>query len=163
MTSNHKAMSLLSCAVRVFLHLMLSYAVFFIARVAYFLENKDVFTDVFSHNSIGRLLQGCLMFDTSAIMYTNALVVLLIVLLPRKWDKTVSVVYTLITGLTLAMNLGDAVYFQYTGKRTTMSVFGEFSNESNLLQILGAETLRHWYLSSLLSLFSMPYGGCHAA
>lgn len=146
MTSNHKAMSLLSCAVRAFLHLMLSYAVFFIARVAYFLENKDVFMDVFSHNSIGRLLQGCLMFDTSAIMYTNALVVLLIVLLPRKWDKTVSVVYTLITGLTLAMNLGDAVYFQYTGKRTTMSVFGEFSNESNLLQILGAETLRHWYL-----------------
>lgn len=146
MTSNQKAMSLLSCAVRVFLHLLLSYAVFFFARVAYFLENKDVFTDVFSHNSPWRLLEGSLMFDTSAVMYTNALVVLLIVLLPRKWDKAVSIVYTLITGLALTMNLGDAVYFQYTGKRTTMSVFNEFANESNLLQILGAETLRHWYL-----------------
>lgn len=146
MTSNNKTIGHLSFAVQVLLHLMLSYTVFFFARVVYFLENNAVFTDVFSHNSTGRLLQGCLLFDTSAVMYTNCLVVLLIVLLPRKWNKAVSIVYTLITALTLTMNLGDAVYFQYTGRRTTMSVFSEFSNESNLLKILGAETMRHWYL-----------------
>lgn len=146
MTSNSKAIGYLSCAVQVILHLLLSYTVFLFARAVYLAENWSVFSDVFSHNSLGRLLLGCWMFDTSAVMYTGCLVVLLIALLPVKWNKAVSIVFTAITSLTLVMNLGDAVYFQYTGRRTTMSVFSEFSNEGNLLKILGAETVRHWYL-----------------
>ncbi|MCM1078199.1 MAG: LTA synthase family protein [Bacteroidales bacterium] len=146
MTSNRKVMGYFSCAVQVFLHLLLSYTVFMLARIVYLAENWGTLSDVFTHNSVARLLEGCWMFDTSAVMYTNCLVVLLAVLLPQKWNKAVSILFTVITSLTLVMNLGDAVYFQYTGRRTTMSVFGEFSNEGNLLNVLGAEAMRHWYL-----------------
>ena len=44
------------------------------------------------------------------------------------------------------MNLMDSVYFQYTGRRSTVSVFTEFANEGNIASILLTEFAHHWYL-----------------
>ncbi len=46
----------------------------------------------------------------------------------------------------VVMNLMDAAYFNFTGRRTTSSVFQEFSGEDNLASVFGAEVFRHWYL-----------------
>lgn len=127
-------------------HLLMAYLLQMIARGVYMLENWSTFGDVFQDNSMSQLLTGCWMFDTSAVMYTNCLVVLLMVVLPVKWYKVVTWVFTVINGVVVAMNLGDAVYFKYTGHRTTMSVFGEFEHENNLGSVLGAEIVNHWYL-----------------
>jgi phosphoglycerol transferase MdoB-like AlkP superfamily enzyme len=51
-----------------------------------------------------------------------------------------------VNAICLVANLADAVYFQYTGRRTTSSVFQEFSNEGNIGDVMGVEVLRHWYL-----------------
>lgn len=40
----------------------------------------------------------------------------------------------------------DTVYFQYSNRRTTTSVFSQFANEDNLAGIFGIELVRHWYL-----------------
>ena len=61
-------------------------------------------------------------------------------------------VYLIINGLALAVNLCDAVYFRYTMRRTTTTVFSEFSNENNLSSVFFTETLRHIYLVVLFLL-----------
>ena len=48
--------------------------------------------------------------------------------------------------LCIAMNLADVVYFRFTGRRTTASVFQEFSHEGNLLSIVGKEVAHHPFL-----------------
>lgn len=120
-----------------------------LTRAAYLLENWSTFSSVFDENSLWTLLTGCFVFDTSALMYTNSIVVLMVLLMPffgKTYRKCTVCLYTFVNGISVVMNLADAVYFKYTGHRTTMSVFGEFQHESNLLKIFGIELLNHWYL-----------------
>ena len=91
------------------------------------------------------------MFDTSAILYTNALYAILM-LIPLHWkerdwwQQMAKWIFVGVNALCIIANLADAVYFQYTGRRTTSSVFQEFSNEGNIGDVIGVEVLRHWYL-----------------
>lgn len=120
-----------------------------LTRAAYLLENWSTFSSVFDENALSLLLTGCFVFDTSALMYTNSIVVLMVLLMPffcKIYRKCTVCLYTFVNGISVVMNLADAVYFVYTGHRTTMSVVGEFQHESNLLKIFGIEILNHWYL-----------------
>ena len=142
-------------------NILLVYVVYQIARLAYFFEN----TQLLHYNS--DVFRGGLLFDTSAIVYTNALYVVLMIAVGAfslKGQKAFKWLYLTINGLALAINLGDAVYFQYTMRRTTTTVFGEFSNEGNLGSIFGTEFINHWYLVLLFAvvmwglykLYAMP-------
>jgi Phosphoglycerol transferase and related proteins, alkaline phosphatase superfamily len=126
-------------------NLLLVYLVYQIARYEYYLENVNYLSytsDVF---------KGGLLFDTSAIIYTNALYIVLM-LLPwhkkenRKYHLFCKWFYLIVNGIAFAINLTDSVYFQYTMRRTTTTVFDEFANENNLGSIIGTEFLNHWYL-----------------
>ena len=147
--------------VAVIWNILLVYVVYQIARLAYFFEN----TQLLHYN--GDVFRGGLLFDTSAIVYTNALYVVLMIAVGAfslKGQKAFKWLYLTINGLALAINLGDAVYFQYTMRRTTTTVFGEFSNEGNLGSIFGTEFINHWYLVLLFAvvmwglykLYAMP-------
>ena len=106
-----------------------------------------------------------LLFDTSAIVYTNALYVVLMIAVGAfslKGQKAFKWLYLTINGLALAINLGDAVYFQYTMRRTTTTVFGEFSNEGNLGSIFGTEFINHWYLVLLFAVVMWGLYGMYA-
>jgi phosphoglycerol transferase MdoB-like AlkP superfamily enzyme len=126
-------------------NLLLIYLVYQIARCEYYFENTSYLsytTDVF---------RGGLLFDTSAIIYTNALYIVLMLLPWHKkegkgYHQFCKCLYLIINGIALAVNLADSVYFQYTMRRTTTTVFDEFSNEGNLGNIIGTEILNHWYL-----------------
>ena len=135
--------------VAVIWNILLVYVVYQIARLAYFFEN----TQLLHYNS--DVFRGGLLFDTSAIVYTNALYVVLMIAVGAfslKGQKAFKWLYLTINGLALAINLGDAVYFQYTMRRTTTTVFGEFSNEGNLGSIFGTEFINHWYLVLLFAI-----------
>ena len=126
-------------------NLLLVYLTYQIARLEYAWEN----TQYLSYT--GEVFCGGLLFDTSAILYTNALYIVMM-LFPLHWKEN-SVwhlvckwVFVVVNGLALAINLMDSVYFQYTMRRTTTTVFSEFSNEGNLTSIIMTELLRHWYL-----------------
>ena len=123
-------------------NLLLVYLIYQIARCEYYFENASYLSytsDVF---------RGGLLFDTSAIIYTNALYILLMLLPFRQngYQQFCKWLYLIINGIALAMNLADSVYFQYTMRRTTTTVFSEFSNEGNLGSIIGTEFIHHWYL-----------------
>ena len=132
-------------------NLFLVYLVYQIARATYYLENTEYL------NYTAGVFWGGLVFDTSAILYTNALYIVLM-LFPLHWKehavyhRICKWLYIIVNGVSLLVNLMDAVYFRYTMRRTTTTVFGEFQNEENLSGIFATELLRHWYLVLLFVL-----------
>ena len=131
-------------------NLLLIYIIYQIARCEYYLENANYLS--YTHD----IFRGGLLFDTSAIIYTNALYIVLMLLPFHKKERKgyhmfCKWLYLIVNGLALAINLADSVYFQYTMRRTTTTVFGEFSNEGNLASIIGTEFLNHWYLVLLFA------------
>lgn len=143
--------SFLSSPIAFVCNLALVYVTYGLCRLAYLLENWSVLSEGFDTLSWWEALKGCWMFDTSAILYTNVLYALLM-LIPWHWKEkdgwqtTAKWVFVVVNALCIVANLADAVYFQYTGRRTTSSVFQEFSNEGNIGDVIGVELLRHWYL-----------------
>ena len=152
-----------------FINLMWAYVAYFICRLAYGIENWSVLGGNFTFGNVGEVLKGGLMFDTSAIMYTNSLYMVLM-LFPlhfkecRGWQKMAKYVFVVVNALAICINLADSVYFKYTGRRTTATIFSEFGNEGNLGSVIGVEFLNHWYLVllaiglivALAKLYAMP-------
>ena len=132
-------------------NLGIAYILYFLARIIYLLVNYSYFEQGLNFSHFMEMLGGGLVFDTSAILVTNIPYIVLM-LLPwhRKENNTYQLickwVFIVINGLALAINLCDSVYFRYTMRRTTTTVFSEFSNERNLGSIFLTETLHHWYL-----------------
>ncbi|MBR1667564.1 MAG: sulfatase-like hydrolase/transferase [Bacteroidaceae bacterium] len=164
--------SLVSSPLAFIYNLALVYIVYGICRLAYLFENWSVLSEGFDTLSFEDAFKGCWMFDTSAILYTNALYAILM-LIPLHWkekdwwQQMAKWVYVFFNSICVVANLADAVYFQYTGRRTTSSVFQEFSNEGNIGDVIGVELLRHWYLvllgivliAGLVGLYARPRGG----
>ena len=128
-------------------NLLLAYVVYQIARLAYLLDNWGYLAQGLSWE----LWKGGLVFDTSAILITNSLYIVL-TLLPLHWKERWTWWQSMCKGLFVGVNtlglslcLADAAYFPFTMRRTTTTVFHEFQNESNLWSIIATETLRHWY------------------
>lgn len=157
------------------LNLALVYAAYGVCRFAFLIENWSAFGQSMTWGKLADMLRGGWMFDTSAILYTNALYALLM-LLPLHWRESASWrraarwVFIVCNAVCLAANLADAVYFQYTGRRTTVTVFSEFASEHNLGSVVGVELLRHWYLVLLFAalvwalwrFYFAPAAGSHA-
>jgi len=160
-----------STALSAFINLGWAYLAYFLCRLAYALENWGVLGENLTSKGVWDMLKGGILFDTSAIMYTNSLYMLLM-LVPfhwkerKAWQKLAKGVFVTVNAVAICMNLADSVYFKYTGRRTTATVFSEFSNEGNLGSVFGAEFLNHWYLvllgvvliMGLSKLYVMPSG-----
>lgn len=132
-------------------NLLLAYVTYFIARVVYMLVNLSYFTQGLTFSQLMDMFGGGLLFDTSAIIYTNLLWI--VMMLFPLWAKETPLyhkicrgLFVTVNGLAFIANLADSVYFPYTLRRTTTSVFKEFDNESNLGDIVGTELINHWYL-----------------
>lgn len=143
--------SFISTPLAFVLNILLIYIIYGVCRMEYVLVNWNIFSADLFDNSWSDLLWGCWKFDTSAILYTNALYALMM-LFPchlkekKGWQTACKWVFVVMNALCIIMNLADSVYFQYTGRRTTATVFSEFSNENNLGSVFGTEIINHWYV-----------------
>lgn len=137
-------------------NILLLYIVYFLARIVYLLLNWSYFAPTLSMHSFGEILHGGLVFDTSAILVTN-IPFFVFMLFPLHWkenhiyQKVCRWYFVIINSFMTAANLCDAVYFKYTMRRTTTTVFQEFHNEGNLFSIFTTEALNHWYLVLLFA------------
>lgn len=143
--------SVLSPLMAVASNLLIVYVVYTLCRLEYFLLNRSYFSQSVEDGSILGLFLAGLKFDTPGIFYTNVLYILMMLipfhLKERKgWYAVCKWVFIVINSAALVMNLADSVYFSYTLRRTSWSVFGEFGNENNFGKIFLIEGLRHWYL-----------------
>ena len=139
------------------LNLLLAYVVYFIARMVFLAENWNFYADNLTWPHFLEMMRGGLMFDTTAILYTNALWIVM-VLFPLHWTENKTYhnicrwVFVVVNILTLAVNLVDTVYFRYSMRRTTTTIFQEFQNENNLGGIFWTEMVNHWYFFVLAGL-----------
>lgn len=144
-----------SDAARLLWNIAVVYFLYFVCRLIFIFENWHMFGDDLSWHLFARLCQGGLKFDTSAIAYTNAIVILLF-LLPlhlkenAKYYKVVKIVYVAINAFCLLLNMIDTVFFEFRQHRITTETFREFSNEDNLGKIFLTETRSHFYLLIIL-------------
>ena len=134
-------------------NLLVVYGAYTLCRAIFLALNWPLYAGTLTLGHGMELFGAGLLFDTPAILYTNA-VILLMFLLPLHWKERSGYycvarwIYTLVNSLAVYINLMDCVYFPFTGKRTTASVFAEFSNEGagEMMKIFGGQFLSHWYL-----------------
>lgn len=131
-------------------NIAVAYLAFMLCRIVFFIYNKAYFPDL-GWNDFWTILKGGLVFDTSGIIYVNLVyIAAMLVPLPwreRKiWQKTCKWIFVIFNSAAVLANLADTVYFRYTNRRTTSSVFSEFGNEENILKIIGGEIAGHYIL-----------------
>ena len=125
-------------------NLGMAYIVYFIARLVFLVTNYSFYEGHLAFPHLMEMLGGGLVFDTAAILVTNSLYIVILLLTP--WRRLAQWVYVVINAVALAVNLADCVYFRFTMRRTTTTVFNEFQNENNLAGVIGTELVNHWYL-----------------
>lgn len=145
-------------------NLLVVYIAYTVCRIVFLALNWSLYSGTLTLSHGLELFGAGLLFDTPAILYTNA-IILLMFLLPLHWKEHPSFylvarwIYTIVNSIAVYMNLMDCVYFPFTGKRTTASVFSEFSNESTgeMMKIFGGQFLSHWYLVLLAALVTWAF------
>lgn len=145
-------------------NLLVVYCAYTLCRCVFLALNWSLYAGTLTFGHTMELFGAGLLFDTPAILYTNAIIMLMF-LLPLHWKENKGYyrvarwIYTIVNSIAVYMNLMDCVYFPFTGKRTTASVFAEFSNESTgeMLKIFGGQFLSHWYLVLLAALITWAF------
>ncbi|QKG79648.1 LTA synthase family protein [Tenuifilum thalassicum] len=124
--------------------------IFSVCRVLFYLFNTDFFANV-TLSSFLRMMAGGLWFDSSALIYTN-LLYLFIYLLPftfryNRWvEKTLKYLYVITNSIAIGANLADIIYFRFTLRRTTSTLFSEFKHESNFGSLIPKFIADYWYI-----------------
>ena len=132
------------------LNLLWVYICYEICRLAFLFENWSLYSANMSWHTFWDITLGGWRFDTSAIFYTNALVILLY-LFPlhikerRGYCLTTKWIYVVINSAAILMNLADSVFFEFRKHRSSMAIFEEFKGDNNLGGIVGVEVISHWY------------------
>lgn len=137
----------------------LSYLLFFVARLLFYLLNYSYFESM-TLSQLTRAWYGGLRFDTASVLYLNTLFITLS-LLPfrfreqRIYQHCVNAAWYIPNLLGLIAGIADAVYYPFTLKRTTADVFSEFDNEGPgiFLHLL----VQYWPITLLGILLSLLF------
>ena len=131
--------------------ILLIYVLYTLCRLSFYGYNHDLYSGR-TFSQLLTIFSGGLIFDTTAIFYTNVLYIIMF-LLPfrfryqRAYQTAAKYIFFITNGLTLAANCMDTVYFRFTLRRTTFNVFREFSHGENLVGIFAKAIADHWYLA----------------
>jgi phosphoglycerol transferase MdoB-like AlkP superfamily enzyme len=131
-------------AYRIFLVLVL----FTLCRIGFYVFNLQMFPDV-SFTQFISILRGGLVFDLSAAVYFNILLILLHIIpfdirYNDVYQSVVKYIFFIMNGIAIAMNGMDFVYYRFVYKRATADVFDTFSNESNMGKLFFRFLLDYW-------------------
>ncbi|KMQ62419.1 sulfatase [Chryseobacterium sp. BLS98] len=127
--------------------IFLAYVFYQIARLLFWYFNKELIkvdsvSDYFSLAFHGTA------FDTTAILYVNALFILLslvpIVINTKKGYQTVLFwLYFITNGIAYAMNFGDFVYYKFAQARLTSTALQVAKHESNIFKVFTVSIGQH--------------------
>lgn len=133
-----------------FYNLLVVLALFMISRVTFYFVNYDAFTCV-TFNDFLLIVKGGFMFDITAILYLN-LLYLLMMIIPfhfryhKSYLQIAKWIFIITNSVGLIANSVDMIYFKFTNRRTTATVFSEFSNEGNLGKVFLDSMFEYWYV-----------------
>lgn len=130
-------------------------------RVGFFLFNQSLFPQV-SVDELWLMMLGGIKFDLVALLYINAPYILLMIL-PIPWKYSIRYqqvakwIFIISNSFGFALNLIDYAYFPFTLRRTTGTVFQQFSNETNLLVLVKDFLIDYWYLLAVFVLLMYAF------
>lgn len=131
------------------LRLLLVMLLFTLCRVGFYLYNMSFFPDMTFNNFLW-LLWGGLRFDLTAMLYVNALYILLVILpfdfrFRYSYQEVVRYIFFITNGAALSTNVADFIYYRFTLRRTSADVFRQFRNEQNLGGLFFQFIIDYWY------------------
>lgn len=141
-----------------FYRILLIYVFYFIARILFYFYNIDLL----KVDSISDLMTLCyhgIAFDTTAILYTNVLFILLSILPFCKntnisYQKILFYFYFVTNLIVYLTNYIDFIYYRYTFARSTIVALNVVEHETNKLVLLLSFLIDYWHVALLFVFFS---------
>lgn len=133
--------------------LLIIFLIYQLCRIGFYIFNTDLFPSITFVTLLKYMIAG-IRFDLSAILYTNILF-LALSLLPFKftfnstYKKIANWVFYIFNSIAITANVSDIIYFRFTNRRTTASVFDFMAGESNIFKLWGQFFIDFWYIALL--------------
>lgn len=131
------------------LSLLLVMLLYSIGRVGFYLFNTSYFPEM-TWARMSKMMWGGLRFDLSATLYSNSLFILLMIVpltirFKPAYQKILFWLFVVVNSIAFAINTADFIYYRFTLRRTTVSVFSQFKNEDNLGRLSARFLWDYWY------------------
>lgn len=141
-----------------FYRIALAYIFYFFARVLFTIYNEDLI-DVKSVFEFLSLSYHGLAFDTTAILYVNALFIVFSILpltvnTNKGYQKFLFYLYFIPNLIAFATNFIDFIYYRYIFSRTTMAIMDSLEHETNKGALFFNFLVRYWHVFLLFFVFS---------
>lgn len=132
-----------------------------ICRLGFYLANQSFFNHL-NFAELAYIFLGGIKFDLVALLYLNSLYIILQAIpFPFKYNKGYQAcckwLFIFSNSLGFLANFADFVYYKYTLKHTTASVFSQFANEQNKFKLLIDFLGDYWYLVLLYAFFTYAF------
>lgn len=131
--------------------LVLAYIIYSLCRLVFLIYNFDLLQPM-QWADVWNIFRGGLMFDTTAILYTNILYLVLAFLpapfvFTKGYQRALRILYVAVNFICAAINLGDTVYFPFSMRRVSMTFFSEFTGDVHFGKILLESLAMFWYIT----------------
>lgn len=141
------------------IRLLLAYGFYFIARILFYVYNQSLI----EIDGVFEFLKLCyhgLAFDTTTILYANALFIIAsvfpaIINTKKAYQKVLFYLYFVTNLLMYSANFIDFIYYRYTFSRSTRASLDTLENESNKTALLFNFLLNYWHV--FLLFFALAY------
>jgi len=130
--------------------------IYSLLRLGFYFSNISLFPAI-TTSQLSVMMLGGMKFDLVAILYLNSLFILLQAIpfsfrYHALYQTVCKWIYLITNGIGFALNFMDFAYYRFTLKRTTGTVFEQFSNEENKLKLTFNFLLDYWYLLFALAI-----------
>lgn len=127
--------------------LFLAFVFYQIARLLFWFFNKDLIK-VDSVSDYLSLAYHGTAFDLTAILYVNALFILLslipiVINTKSGYQKFMIWLYFITNGIAYAMNFGDFIYYKFSQARLTSAAFQVAKHETNIFKVFTVSITEH--------------------
>ena len=134
--------------------LLLAYFFYFVTRLLFFIYNASLLK-IDSTYEFFRLYYHGLAFDTTAILYSNALFIILSIIpavinTKKSYQNLLFYVYFLCNITVWSSNFIDLIYYRFIFSRTTFAAMDSLEHESNKMLLFGNFLVNYWHVFLLL-------------
>ncbi len=137
------------------LRFILVMALYSVTRWVFFMANKSLFSET-TWPGFYKMMAGGLRFDLSALLFINAIYILSQTMpfafrYNRRYQAFTDKWFLVTNIFFIAINCADIIYYRFILKRTTLTVFSNFKNETNLAGLFFRFVfIDYWYISLLV-------------
>ena len=130
--------------------ILLVYILFTLCRAFFILFNYHILEPI-SSAQMFKIFIGGLMFDNTAILYSNILY-LFLSFLPAPfvkftgYQRILKYLYVIVNFILVSINLFDTIYFRFSLRRTSMTFFTECKGDVKFMSIFLESITLSWYV-----------------